>query len=111
MSNVTGTVKFTDGSIPQGEVATVTFTPAPGSMAEVKKGASGQIQPDGNFELMTNRPGDGVHYGTYKVFFTVLKSYRGGGSLIPPQYTDANQTPFEVEVNESSHTFPFELEK
>src|SRR3954454_5465945 len=68
---VSGKVIYKDGSIPHGGVCSVQFTPTAGSAAEVRKGASGPIAPDGSFQLYTRTPGDGVYPGQYGVSFAV----------------------------------------
>lgn len=119
MVPVRGAVKFTDGTIPQGEVATVFFEPvdigaqatqpAPGVF---RKAAFGDINPkDGSFQLTTVSPGDGAIAGKYKVIFQVHKTYLGRESLIPEKYTRAETTPFEVTVEPGCGPFTFELEK
>ncbi|HOM16296.1 MAG TPA: hypothetical protein PLQ00_03165 [Thermoguttaceae bacterium] len=119
MVPVRGTVKFTDGTIPQGEVATVFFEPvdigaqanqlAPGVF---RKAAFGDINSkDGSFQLTTVSPGDGAIVGKYKVIFQVHKTYLGRESLIPEKYTRAETTPFEVTVEPGCGPFTFELEK
>jgi len=119
MVPVGGTVKFSDGTVPQGEVAVVRFEPvqpgdagAGGSEAEILKGASSDIGPDGSFTLTTVAPGDGVIPGRYKVCFTVLKTYVGEEPLVPAQYRNAQSTPFEVTVGpEGASQTEFVLEK
>ncbi len=119
MVPVRGTVKFTDGTIPQGEVATVFFEPVDiGSQATqpapgvFRKAAFGDINPkDGSFELTTVNPGDGAIAGKYKVVFQIHKTYLGRESLIPEKYTRAETTPFEVIVEPGCGPFTFELEK
>lgn len=114
MVPVRGTVKFTDGTVPQGEVATVFFEPvAEGATAgTVRKGARGDIDPkDGSFVLTTVDPGDGAIAGKYKVIFTVHKTYMGRESLIPDVYTRPETTPFEVTVERGMTPPVFELKK
>ncbi|TWU20792.1 hypothetical protein [Bythopirellula polymerisocia] len=111
---VTGTVGFNDGGIPQGEVSMIRFEPASyakTSDSEVRKGAYGYIQPDGSFRMTTLKPDDGVYPGTYKVCFTVLKSYQSGEPLIPRKYMSKKTTPFEQTINETTQGLHFELEK
>src|SRR5262245_11017869 len=73
MYHVRGKVTYKDGSVPQGLLAVVLFSPLGDSTATVKKGASGAIGPDGTFEMVTRMPGDGVHRGEYAVTFKVLR--------------------------------------
>ncbi len=107
-----GTVKFSDGTVPQGEVAIVNFEPV-GSRKNVRsKGASADIQPDGSFQLKTVEPGDGVIPGKYKVIVVVHKTYLGQELLVPQEYTQAQTTPFEATVESGKpNQFEFTLEK
>ncbi len=91
----TGTVKYEDGSVPQGEFARVTFQP---TGAADMKAASGDIQPDGSFQLMTLVPGDGAMAGDYNVIVTVTKGYPDMVSLIGPEYGNAQSTPLQATV-------------
>lgn len=112
MVPVRGTVQFTDGTIPQGEVATVFFEPVAASPEGIRKVASGEINPkDGSFELTTVRPGDGAIAGKYKVIFQIHKTYMGRESLIPEKYTRPETTPFEVTVEPGCGPFSFQLER
>ena len=113
MVPVRGTVKFTDGTVPQGEVATITFDPVAGGSSPVRKVASGQIKPDGGFELSTVKPGDGAIVGKYKVTIEVYKNYIAGrGDLqIPEKYTKTETTPFEVTVESGMKPCEFVLDK
>lgn len=111
MAQVTGKITFTDGSVPQGMQKVITFTPAPDTTAEVKKGATADIREDGTYELYSTRPGSGVHYGKYKVVINILGSYRGGNTQVAREYTDAKTTPLERVVDQPSHEFNFEIEK
>ena len=99
MVPVTGSVKFDDGTIPTGEVATVYFEPAAGGNQALRKAASSPIDPqDGSFRMTTVHPGDGAIVGTYKVIFEVHKTYLGRESVVPEKYTNPDTTPFEVTV-------------
>jgi hypothetical protein len=100
---VTGTVKFADGTVPQGEFARVTFQPTGGAVDV--KAASGDIQPDGSFQLMTIVPGDGALAGDYKVIVTVTKGYPDMVSLIGSEYGNAQDTPLNatVKAGEPNH--------
>ena len=116
MIPVGGSVQFSDGTVPQGEVAIVRFEPVESSDAvagaEVRKGASGDIGPEGKFTLTTVQPGDGVILGKYKVCFTVLKTYLGQEPLLPEKYGKAETTPFEVTVGpDGASQTEFVLEK
>jgi hypothetical protein len=86
MAHVRGKVTYKDGSAPTGSPCLVLFSPADGSTAEVKKGASGGIQPDGTFEMVTRMPGDGVYVGTYNVYFTIRSPADSNVSLVDAKY-------------------------
>jgi hypothetical protein len=109
---VQGTVKFADGSVPQGEVATVQFEPLPDGSQKIRKAASGPIKPDGSYELMTIQPGDGAIPGRYKVVFSVLKTYMGREPMVPAKYMDPATTPCEATVEPGKpNQFDFKLDK
>ena len=114
---VSGTVKFTDGTIPEGQYRFVTFQPDPPRPAssenfDPKKGAGGEIRPDGSFALTTIKPGDGVLPGHYKVTIKCLKNYADPASLtIPKKYADFSTTPLEVTIDQQRSDLVFELEK
>ncbi|MDZ7617587.1 MAG: hypothetical protein U1E05_11315 [Patescibacteria group bacterium] len=112
LAPVQGTIAFEDGTVPQGEVMKVYFEPVADGPQAIKKVASGDIAPDGSFQLMTRMPGDGVIPGKYKVFFTVERTYLGQESLLPARFTSASQTPFEVVVEAGKNEpFSFTLQK
>jgi len=108
---VTGRVQYKDGSPISGGVRVIQFQPAADTTAEIHKAASGNIAPDGSFELFTRRPGDGVIAGKYTVTFTVLSKPMGGQSLIPERFNYPDTTPFEIVVDENKEGLLFELEK
>src|SRR5437879_3108640 len=66
---VNGTVKFSDGSVPQGEIATIIFQPddEASGVRISPKAASGKIMPDGSFTLNSVRGSTGAITGPYKV--------------------------------------------
>jgi hypothetical protein len=102
---VTGTVKNADGSVIPNEGGLVIFQPAEGNTA------SGGIQPDGSFTLMTGKPGDGVKPGAYKVVLQLWKSYRQSQLAVPRQYGSAETTPLEATVDADHTHFDFKVEK
>lgn len=107
---VTGTVKFKDGSVPQGVIASITFQPTSGG-TDVK-GASGSIEKDGSFELRTVEPGDGARPGDYAVTLHVMDAYPRGKSVVAEAFTKVNTTPLKVTVkaDEDNH-FDFVVER
>ena len=108
LHEVTGTVKFTDGTVPQGEISMITFSPV---VQLEGKAASSEIAADGTFELFTLDPGDGALAGDYKVTVHVIVGYPQSRSLVAKKYTDVD-TPLTatVKASEKNH-FDFEVEK
>lgn len=110
LHKVTGTVKYKDGSVPQGDMSTINFTPV---NPMVGKAASSNIEPDGSFKLYTVRQGDGgALAGDYRVTVKVMTGYPRGRSLVASQYTELQETPLTatVKAGEPNH-FKFEVEK
>jgi hypothetical protein len=113
---VSGTVKYADGTVPQGEVCVIRFEPA--SMATGKadattKAASGAIQPDGSYQMTTVEPNDGVFPGEYKVTFTVKAKYDGASpNLVEPKFATAATTPHSATVKSGDNKpLDFVIEK
>jgi hypothetical protein len=111
MISVSGTVKFKDGTVPQGERAEVNFEPVAGGPQQLRKVAYGEIQPDGSFEMTTVKPGDGVIAGKYKVIFVVHRTYIGQESVVPERYTKPETTPFEITVEAGMEPPAYVLER
>ncbi len=114
---VTGTVKYSDGSLPQGEVMFIRFEPLSlttgGSPDPLSKAASGAIQPDGTFKLHTVDPDDGVFPGEYKVAFTIMEKYDSDSpSLVAPQFTSGATSPLAATVKSGEpKSYDFVIEK
>lgn len=105
MASASGTVKFNDGSIPQGEMITVRFEPngIPPVGNKVAQPASGDLQPDGSFSLRTHAE-EGAAVGKYDAFLTVIKKY---GETPPVEYSLG---PAQVKSGESN-VFDFKVDK
>jgi hypothetical protein len=110
MAHVSGKVLYKDGSVPRAGVCVVRFEPEPNSSAEVRRGASGAIGPDGSFEMMTRMEGDGVYYGDYAVTFAILKGPMDPTSLILPKYTAKSMTPYKVTIDGDKTDLHYEIE-
>jgi hypothetical protein len=110
MAQVRGKVFYKDGTVPQGALAIVRFEPATDSTAEVRKGASGSIGPDGSFEMITRVPGDGVYLGSYAVTFAVQMGETASTSVILPKYNNRSTTPYSVEVSDDIDDLKYEIE-
>jgi hypothetical protein len=107
MLSVTGTVKNADGSaITAEEGGKVLFTPDGSGAA-----ASGSVEKDGSFTMMTEKPGDGVKPGKYKVVLQLWKNYRAGTLAVPEKYGDVATTPLEATVDADHKHFDFVVEK
>ena len=107
---VTGTVKFQDGTVPSGDMSSITFVPA---VVMEGKAVFSNIEPDGSFELWTVTQGDGgALAGDYQVTLNVIKGYPRGRSMVAKKYTDLEDTPLKatVKAGEKNH-FDFEVEK
>lgn len=103
---VTGTVKNADGSPLVFEAGSVNFQAMEGAGH-----ATGSVQPDGSFTMMTKKPGDGVKPGRYKVAVQLWKSY---SKLIPAaakKYADPMASPLEATVDAGHTHFDFIVEK
>jgi hypothetical protein len=112
MHRVRGQVFYKDGSVPKGAVAAVGFRPTKDSMAAIRKGASGTIEPDGSFEMFTSKAGDGVHQGEYDVTFTVMRNMMdANSSLVLPKYTNPATSGYNnIKVDRNISDLKFEIE-
>jgi hypothetical protein len=112
MYHVRGKVTYKDGTVPKGLLAVVQFTPTPNSTANIRKGASGPIDPsDGSFEMVTRMTGDGVHHGEYGVTFRILRDNTTFVSLVSPKYTSPTQPAFTVNVDHDISDLDYQIEK
>ena len=110
LHEVTGTVKFQDGTVPNGEMSTITFVPANPMEG---KAATSNIETDGSFELWTISQGDGgALAGDYDVTLNVIKGYPRGRSMVAKKYTDLENTPLNatIKAGEKNH-FDFKVER
>jgi hypothetical protein len=107
---VTGTVKYADGTVPQGDAPAITFQPLESGPG--KKGAFGKIMEDGTFTLQTVNPGDGAQPGDYKVTVHVMKGYPRGKQMVAEKYINPNSTPLSatVKADDDNH-FDFTVDK
>lgn len=106
---VSGTVKYEDGSVPEGEMSTITFVPV---NAMEGKGASSNVESDGSFQLWTLKPGDGgALAGEYRVTLSITRGYPKIQHLVAREFTDLRDTPLEATVvaGEENH-FDFVVE-
>lgn len=97
---VTGTLKFKDGTVPQGEIAMIRFEPTitDGSCPA----AFAKIQSDGNYSLETADGKKGALPGKYKVTLKIWKTYRPPHvSVVPEKYAKIETSNLEREVSEA----------
>ncbi|MCC6494568.1 MAG: hypothetical protein IT424_16275 [Pirellulales bacterium] len=107
---VSGTVTFKDGSVPQAGVRVVQFVPAQDSPAKIRKAATGEIRDDGTFVAFTRKPGDGVHVGKYDVTFSVWEGVMNSVSLLDGKYSSPTTTPYHVNIEDDVSDLVFEVE-
>jgi hypothetical protein len=107
---VTGTVKYSDGTVPTGDMASITFQPA--TPTPDTKAASGPIARDGSYTLSTINPGDGARLGDYFVTVQVRKGYPAGKSLVAERFTNSQKSPLKATVTKSGENhFDFVVER
>jgi hypothetical protein len=103
---VTGTIKDKDGTVVAAQQGgKVLFMPI-----EAGKAATGSVEADGTFTMMTESPGDGMQPGKYKVVLQLWKDYRAGTLAVPDTYGDAATTPLEATVDADNNHFDFVIE-
>ena len=104
---------------------TISFLPVDAARG---RAATGEIQPDGSYTLMTQDPGDGAMAGDYLVTVTVvdvddskLERMPGGmprldqpqkvqvKSLIPSKFSDPSKTDLKAKVEPHSNSLKFDL--
>lgn len=113
---VTGSVKHPDGTVPKSQAsAYVEFTPEDAASL-MAKGATAPIDREtGEFELYTQKPGDGAAPGSYKVTFRINSVYPprpdGSSSVIPLDYTKAETTPLSAVVDPEHVRFDLTVPK
>ena len=118
LAPVTGTVKFEDGTVPQGDMAVIRFEPIveeeeDGTGEPAPSGSFGNIQKDGSFELSY---GDqkGAVVGKHKVVIKFIANYGPDADMSPviaKVYSDPLTTPLTKEVKPGSNNFSIEVKK
>jgi hypothetical protein len=107
---VTGTVKYSDGTVPKGTIASINFQPVAGTADT--KAASGSITADGSFSLTTVQPGDGARPGEYVATVHVMDGYPAGKSLVAERFRDPGNSPLKATVTEDGENhFDFVVER
>lgn len=101
---VHGTVMLNGQPLATGQVVT---------MLETGRGAAGQIQPDGTFELTTYEKGDGALPGTHKAAVTAYENSDMtdpeadlGKSLVPERYGNPETSGLTIDVTADGENAP-----
>ena len=73
----------------------------------------GEIQPDGSYRLYTNKPGDGVPPGEYKVYFPRrrIDSEREAPQSIEAKFEKLETSALEAKVEPTSNRFDFHVKR
>lgn len=110
LAKVTGTVMYKGAPVSSG---TITFAAAD------KPAAYGELQPDGSYELMTEKPGDGATPGAYQVMVVAMQDQKDllpeersalPAPMVPTIYTSLATTPLTAEVESGDNEINFVLE-
>jgi hypothetical protein len=106
---VRGTVTYKGKPVPNG---TITFTPNSGPTA------TGEIAPDGSYQLTTFRKGDGAVLGEHKVVVVAMQKNNDPNieaftplppPIVPTKYTSLATTDLKAEVKDEDNTINFDL--
>ncbi len=113
---VTGSVKYEDGSIPKGATPPVVrFEPEDPNLPNMRP-AIGYIDAEtGEFDLYCVKPGDGAYPGKYKVTLRVNTTYppkpNNVGIATPLEYLTPETTPLSAEISAANRRFDFVVPK
>lgn len=113
---VTGTLKYEDGTVPKGATAPVVrFEPEDPNQPNMRP-AMGYVDAEtGAFDLYCVKPGDGAYPGKYKVVVRVDTTYppkpNNVGIATPLEYLSAETTPLSAEISSSNRHFDFTVPK
>jgi hypothetical protein len=108
---VSGKVRYKDGSPITGGARVINFEPTQSTTAKIRKPATSQIAEDGSFQMYTRKPGDGVIPGKYAVVFVIMDKPLGGKMLVQEKYTKEVETPYEINVDGDKTGLEYEIEK
>ncbi len=109
---VKGKVTLEGKPVPNG---TVNFIPD-----DAGPSASGEIKPDGTYQLTTNKPGDGAKIGSYKVMVIAMEDQTGKlpeeksplpAAIVPLKYTALSTTDLKATVEKKENIIDFDLKK
>lgn len=118
LGKVHGTVKYNGKLLDAGHIV---FTPATGKGGETGQVATGEINPDGTYEMTTFNTGDGAILGQHIVTVTVQKGempkpdanshikYELPKNQAPSKYATADKSPLRCTVVETGTEFDIVL--
>jgi hypothetical protein len=109
--DVTGSVRYEDGSPIPAAFMTVTFESQSEGVDEKTRPRPGMavVKEDGTFGDVTSSPqavGKGIVPGKHKVVIRAFDEMEAQLDVIPPEYSDVTTTPIEIDTDEKTH---FEL--
>ena len=110
-AQVSGLVRYADGTLLDPAYSFIQLRPAEGTTAEIRKAASSRIAEDGAFKLYTRRPGDGVFCGKYKIVLSVTSGPFDPVSQIPIKYTQVSTSPLSVDVDSDIDDLIVEIDR
>ena len=101
---VSGTVKYDDGSLIPAELMELTFEPMAEAVDAKTHPRPGHAVVDvqtGAFDrVTTHNPGDGLVAGKHKVKITAYDASQAVSNAIPPEYMDISTTPLVFDTAE-----------
>lgn len=110
---VEGQITFGGGPWPKPGI--VQFHPAEGPQGQPMIPASADFTPDGNFQVTTVKPGDGLLVGKYRVTVECWEERPdmvspGKNCYVPPPYRSATISPLMAEVPAGSKRVQLKLD-
>jgi hypothetical protein len=113
--DVTGTVKYEDGTAIPAAFMTVTFESQSEGIDEKTHPRPGMavVKEDSTFGQVTSSPqaiGEGIVPGKHKVVIRAFDDMERQLDVIPSEYSDVTTTPIEIDTNETTH-FDLKIKK
>jgi len=113
--DVTGTVKYEDGTPIPAAFMTVTFESQSEGIDEKTHPRPGMavVKEDGTFGQVTSSPqaiGEGIVPGKHKVVIRAFDDMERQLDVIPSEYSDVTTTPIEIDTNDTTH-FDIKIKK
>ena len=110
---LTGRVTYSDDDTPL-EIGRVIFEPETGTFH-----ARGNIGADGRYKLATNKPGDGLPPGKYRVYLTDTSQWISNNEartsvevpFIESKFNSPDTSELVIDVKRSTRTFDFKVDR